>query len=246
MQKSAPSDYLAKAEKWFRWGNTLLAEMNKHAADGQLDDVERNFTFLVFTIATLHEALDGATARLAGWETKLDNFRTNDPLLRYLWKARDSELHAALTKWTPTMHDITIDVHDSAKADAVASGVVGVNAPLEAKYEALLMYAYAAITRAELASRIPAGMPSRVRMERAGFSLRFRNSLGLRAFTVRENGKWIVIDEPTTHEGKLLPNSAFMAVHAALLFYQARFAEIASLVGHQPSSAIEPPPSPLP
>ena len=222
-------EFEAKAAKWLKWARTTLEEMREHGRHARLDDVERVFFTLLALIASIHEAL-AAYAKVVGlktWRLDLNALRGTDPLLLYMWKARDSDTHNALIKWLPSMQQLEIGIVDAAKAGPIARQFyIGGNQAAEA--ERLLYYAFEVFTREALFDRVRSGFtPSAEVLDRAGIEiLDSLTSLSLRSFTIRKDGRKALIEAPSQHLEKQMPPSADVAVSFAIEFYEDKLHEL--------------------
>lgn len=239
------TDFLRKAEKWLRWSNEALAEMNTYAHAGRMDAVDRVFTSLLSHITTVHEALSAA-AKIAGfkdWRTALDEVRNNDPALKYVWHARNIENHEALLKWDASMGVTNLMIVDKEKADAVTVPVFG-PLPDQAQWRALVMYALDAASPEDAVTKMTRGVAlDKERLERAGIRFAYHRTLKLLPFKAKDNkGKTIQVDAPRIHCGREIDHSAHRLIEVSLLFYQIRFRELARQLGHLVSSELRPPP----
>ena len=122
LAKDRTAAFIAKAERLLRWGAKTQSELIGYGQCGDLDEFERIIFVLLALLSSAHEAL-AAAATVAGEEAWLKEFsdrREKDRLLRYLWKARDADIHDAIVKWTPNFQELRIRVTDAGKAHAVS------------------------------------------------------------------------------------------------------------------------------
>lgn len=232
MDKERAKEFFDKAERLLRWGEELLAEMQAHAATGTVDKVERTFVSTISFFDSLHEALVDCAKKIdqEDWRSQLNAFREADPLLRYLWKARNSETHDALVKWRDGMKLVEMRIIDQKKADEAMgfSRLCGEKAALEK----LFCVVYGVDSREALMEKLKEGTPpSPDAMVRVGVELiHSLDALALDAFSIGREKKAERIDAPTSHNGKVLPPSAITAVRAAISYYQAKLDELRSQI----------------
>ena len=93
-----PKDFIGKADRLLRWAQFSFAEMLKYGSNGCMDDIERTFFNLLTQVAVLHESMasDAKACSLIDWRRDFNALRSSEPLLRYFWKARDSDVHDAI------------------------------------------------------------------------------------------------------------------------------------------------------
>lgn len=101
-------DFLAKADRLLTWASTWLDELRSHGGRGDMDAVERTLFAALASITSAHESLASAAACYGrpDFREALNDERQSDPLLRFLWKARDAEVHNHVVKWIPGAHHI--------------------------------------------------------------------------------------------------------------------------------------------
>jgi hypothetical protein len=227
---ASTDDYLAKAEKWLGWCDKLIVELNAHAdaAVLRMDDVERVFTHLLSTITTVHEALRSA-ANLKGlkqsWSRDLNEVRNLDPLLFYIWKARNSENHAALVKWHPQMHGIGLRLVNPDAALKVAG--MTADQSFDEVITKVRHYIYEVTSEDEMFARVGSHYrPCEERLREAGVELILRDTLALNDFSFRENGKVTHVKAPLLHLGQRVAPAAQEAAEVAVRFYRNMLADL--------------------
>lgn len=226
MDKARAKDFADKAEKLIKWGAELLEELRLHATAGEIDKVERTFVTVISFFDSLHEALADCAKKLdqSQWREQLNAFRDADPLLRYLWKARNSETHDALIKWRPGMKQVEVRIVDPKKVDQAIgfARMLGEPAAMEKLYRVL----YEADSTEALKVKLGSGfVPSADIQAKVGVEVILSlESLALDAFSIGRGKEHV--DAPRSHDGKTLPPSAFEAVRTAMRYYQARFDEL--------------------
>ena len=226
MDKERANDFAQKAEKLLRWSDVYLDEMREHGRHGRVDDVERIFVSLLLFLDSVHQALVDCAKKLDldKWREELNQIREQDQLLRYLWKARNSEAHDALVKWSPSMQHVDFKIVDAEKTNKIVRGAAS-------QGEAVLRvfcYAYQASDEKDLIERMKQNpIPSKERQQHAGVELLISlRSLSLRSFRIGRGRDAETIDEPTSHFGQQLPPSADQAVLFALRFYKRKLEEL--------------------
>lgn len=227
MDKGRAGDFIDKAEKLLAWGGTYLEEMRNYGRHAELDDVERVFVSILLVLDSVHQALVDAAKKLDldQWRDQLNQLRENDILLRYLWKARNSETHDALVKWRPSMRHVELRVVDPIKATKIADPrMIG----RQASIARLFCYLFDAKNEAELVEVLKVNpKPSLQRQVEAGVELLHSlDSLSLDSFALGRGNGAQTIDAPTSHLGKVLPPSADRAVLHGLEFYKSKLNEL--------------------
>lgn len=226
-------EFTDKAEKWLRWADTALLELQEYGEAMDVDSVERVFIGLLSNITTVHESLSAA-AICAGrkeWAQALDKKRNSDQLLLYMWKARDVETHDALVKWSPNMHRLGVRVVDQQAAFQTGS-MFFQDRSQAAVLLRLIRYIYEASDDRSLTERMENRFrPSAERLERAGVAIRFAQSLSLQDFWYRNKGKRMLVKHPIRHLGRPLEPSAHQAAKSAVTYYLNTFTELTLLLG---------------
>jgi hypothetical protein len=221
--------FVEKASRLIRWTSQSLHELKVHGSRGRADDVERLFFSVLALLASLHEAIDAAALRwrLEDFRADLNALRLNDPLLFYLWKARDVDVHDAVLRWDTNMRAMQITVTDGEKATAELAG-----APTDPNENdpilPLWLYAFEVTNKAQLLERIHRGhRPTEERLKQAGLKLDYSiQSIQLQQFKCRLNGKQHIVSPPLQHLGNRVIPGAHYAADRAILFYQGRLAEL--------------------
>jgi|LGVE01.1.fsa_nt_gb hypothetical protein len=227
MNKERATDFSEKADKLLGWCDQLLEEMRTHGRAGAVGDVERVFVSLLLFFDSIHQALADCAKKLDQdqWRDQLNQFRESDPLLRYLWKARNSEAHDALVKWRPSMKHIDFRIVDPAKATNIADpAAIGQRAAISK----LISFAYEVASEQDLIEKLKISpQPSKKAQEEAGVQLlQSLDSLSLDSFTIGRGRSAETIQAPSSHAGALLPPSADQAVLFAVRFYRSKLSEI--------------------
>ena len=148
----------------------------------------------------------------------------SDPLLKYMWRARDAVAHDTIISWNNRGHLVQIEVFDAEKANAVPRRFSTLNKE-GGNILDLLAYIYEANSTAELDQKAKENFrPSERAMETAGVKLVYAaETILLHEFSYRakEQGKKITIARPTTHLGKQIPAQADIASEETIKFYDA-------------------------
>lgn len=223
-----PKDFLGKAQKLVRWNSALLADMIEAGSCGDLDKVEMHFFSLLTQIDSLHDAIAGYAKimKRVDWRSELDGLRSADPLLRYIWLARNSEHHDALLKWNKQAFEFNYRVVDMEKFNRVVRGYRVHSAYMteNERHIGLLQYLFAIPAGKPLAIQKP---PTPERIESAGVVLDgFANTLSLQAFDSRDHGR---VERPTSHLGKPLTAMAVKCSEVTIQFYAKKLNEIRAL-----------------
>ena len=226
--------FLAKASKQVEWGKSYLEEMRGFGSQGRVSEFERVLAACLATLDSLHDFLL-AGARLkkeAAWRFELERLRESDPLLRYLWKARNSELHDVVVKWLPDMRLLRLKILDQAVHEFVSIA-------LESKYPpnsslrpvASLLFLYDANTIDELTRKLKGGArPSPSAIAHLGAELEFTlDSFSLNEFTVNFKGKSVRVQEPSLHLGRPVAPDAYNVIDIAFNFYSRKLDELRAL-----------------
>lgn len=233
-------EFIAKANQRLKWGSQFLEEMRQHGRHMNIEDVERIFVANIQNIGSIHEALLSAARKLnqPQWCDQLQQTRQNDLLLRYLWKARDSEVHDSLVKWSPNIKYLELKVVDANKANKVPATWAMLGKPEVAN---LFCYIYGAKNVDEFIERFKANpKPPIQKMTEAGVEiLQQLDTLGLRSFSCRDKGKVVTIAEPTAHLGASIPPMADQAVFLSLKFYQGKLDELVTISGIDSARALD-------
>ena len=215
-----------------RWCHTGLREMIEHGTHGRIDDLERTLFHLLALIAAVHEAISAAaaTAGRADWVEEFEEHRTKDRTLRYLWKARDADVHDAIVKWEAGLQAMDVRIVDPAKANRVARQFHQPGIPADDSAR-LYMYLFDVHTQADLKVRLKRReMPKPERLESAGVAVEcLMESIAFKPFAVRVKGKIETIREPDRHLGKPVSPAAHDAVGRAIAYYESRLAELLAL-----------------
>lgn len=232
MDKARANDFIAKAEKLMRWGDISLEEMREHGRHANLDDVERIFVSLLWIFDSTHQALTDASKKLAQnqWREQLILLRERDLLLRYIWKARNSETHDSLIKWKPSIKLTEFQIVDPIKAHKIADPkIVG---DLEAILR-LFCYVFDTPTAPELFELFKNAwpIPSLQRQAEAGVELlQSLDTLSLNSFSLGRGNKVEIIEVPSSHLGKEgISQSADTTISCALTFYRNKLNELKAL-----------------
>ncbi|MEI7610306.1 MAG: hypothetical protein WCJ64_23250 [Rhodospirillaceae bacterium] len=224
------SDFLNKAEKLLSWQAFQLEEMREFGRHGKLDDVERSFWLILCLVDSIHQSLVDAAKKLGmeDWCDELIHLRNNDPLLYYMWKGRNSEVHDALVKWRPSMKHINMRIVDAAKV----RNIVG-NLPPQVHVNALLCFVYGAHSKNDLIEAMKQNpIPSPEKQFEAGIEIiESLESLSLDDFQIGPGRRAETISAPTLHMGKHMPPSADQAVRFALEFYKGKYEELKLAAG---------------
>lgn len=226
--------FIGKAEKWLRWCDTLVEELNEYGKALRMDDVERVFTGLLSSVTTVHESLTAAanSADLKDWSGALNGIRNTDEVLLYIWKARDSETHDALVKWSPDIIGSSLRIVDTRAAFQTGAMFFRDRSPAAVNAR-LLRYVYESTDDEELTARIRSHFhPSEERLRQAGVLFMPFDSLELKDFWARDNkGKRIHIKAPKKHLGKRIPETAHHVIEAATRFYRQKYQELTATLG---------------
>ena len=102
------------------------------AEDVRMDDVERCFASALSFLASTHDALRAAGKRMGrrSWLESFERIRSEDPLLNYLWGARNADVHDGLIAWQPGMFKTEYTIVDAAKHAAVTRGYRAFSDPI--------------------------------------------------------------------------------------------------------------------
>lgn len=234
-------EFHAKAAKFLKWSTTALDELREHGHARNMEDFERVFVGLLSLVATVHESLFDC-ARQAGfgaWSDELENVRRRDPLIFYLWNARNSETHDALVKWLPDMRVASYEIVDMQRALQIIGPAVTEQTEMSVR---LCCFAFGVATVQEMNAAVAAGAtPNPLRLKEAGLEMRIADSIGLCAFKIHVKGKGLTtVNIPASHLGRPIDPSGHSAMHRALLFYEQKLAELAQKLALPTSPALVP------
>jgi hypothetical protein len=229
-KKARAAEFLAKANKHLGWLTPFLAEMRAHGKSGRFDEFERILHVSLALVASIHEAIADA-AKCAGhmsWHGDLIRTRRSDPLLYYLWKARDAETHDTLVKWEEGFEAEVVIVDDKKANTLIASFGDLAPHPMTVK---LFHYLFGATSDRDFADKVRDGaMPSAELLEASGVRLeRAVNTFVFNDFNVREEGKTKLVQAPRSHGAEAMIPTAFSTIQRARLYYTKKSAELASL-----------------
>ena len=220
--------FLGKAEESLDWCDKHLLEMRQHGQQGKISDVERSFVALLTLIDSIHQALVDAAKKLdlTDWRDELNQIREEDPLLRYVWKARNSKTHDALVIWRPSMKHLELRVLDPIKAWLVVPKKMDTREAISAMW----CYLYGVNTQNELIEAFKANpIVSQEKQNRAGVAVQIpRDSLSLDDFTLGRGKKAERLSAPDSHLGATLPSSADQAAFFCIKFYRDKLRELSS------------------
>ncbi|MCA3263382.1 MAG: hypothetical protein ING44_15665 [Telmatospirillum sp.] len=190
-----------------------------------IERIERHFWIVLCLFDSVHQALADAAKKLdmTDWRDDLNQLRENDPLLKYIWCARNSEVHDAFVKWQPSMKHMNIRVIDPAKVSRVAGW-----GNEQSRISRIFCFIYSVQNLTELMQAIKDGaLPSADRQIAAGVEvIESLDSLALRDFDIGQGRKRQKISAPELHQGKAIPPSADEAVFHTLSFYESKFQSI--------------------
>lgn len=225
---------LAAASRKLGWAAQSAVEIKAYAERAKLDEVERTFASFLTNLASAHDFIKVAAqkARHVDWQRSFDELRHVDPLLFYLWKARDADIHTATIVYSAERGravEAYMQVVDQAKAARIQS-LIG---PAVHPQLRLLMFAWEATSMEELAHIMSTGRPPNpVSMEQAGITFStLHHSLLLAAFEVQISGRMVKVAEPTQHLGKPMAPTLVNALDLALAFYRQKIIDLSSLTG---------------
>lgn len=229
-RRARSAAFLAKANKHLGWMLPFLDEMRGHGKAGDFAQFERVLHATLTLVASTHEALADA-AKMSGqraWYEDLVRLRKSDPLLYYLWKARDAETHDALIKWEEG-YEAEVVVVDESKTNPLVATFGDLDP--HALTVRLFHHLFCAESPKDFAKKVREGYtPSVERLEAAGVKLEFAsNTYIFMDFSTREDGRVKVVSAPRLHNEKPAVPSAFSAIQRARLFYVKKSAELASL-----------------
>ncbi len=227
--------FLQKAERLLRWCASTQNELIEYGKHGDLDNFERSLFGLLSIISSAHEAIASA-ATVAGAEEWLKVFegrREKDRLLRYLWKARDADIHDAIVKWTPDYRHLQIRVVDAERTNALSLRIARGKSDGEG-VQKLFDFLYGVTNVQGIASMLQRGIrPRPERLAEAGVELDFMlHGFVLRQFAVKVKGKMVTIHEPNEHLGRVLSLGANVATETAAKYYEACLSEFRTLLAN--------------
>lgn len=216
---------LHTAEQRLCWSEVLLYELRAHASLARMDDVERIFCSLLHHLYSARACIE-VGAKLSGMVGFAKGFNESclsDPLLIYMWRARDAVAHDTIIRWDNHGHIVQITVVDEDKANAIPRLFSTLNKP-DANVQDLLAYFYEAKNIEELNRKAKENFrPSERAMETSGVKLVYAaETILLDEFSYRakEQGKKFTIERPTKHLGKPIPANADAASDHTVKFYR--------------------------
>jgi hypothetical protein len=232
LDKDRATDFADKAEKLLKWCDQYLEDMRQYGRSGDVELVERTFVSLLLLFDSIHQALADSAKKLDlyQWRDQLIQVREQDSLLRYLWKARNSEAHDALVKWHPSMKHVDFRIVDPQKAAKIANpAVVGQRAAISK----LICYAYEVENEQALIEKMKSNpKPSVQAQQEAGIQLlQSLDSLSLDDFTIGRDRNAETVAAPPSHLDATLPPSADQAVFYAIKFYRGKLDELKVHIG---------------
>ncbi len=223
------SQFIKKAEKLVGWIEDTIVKLEASGKVPDADSVEREFFVLLGFYESLYQAIVDAAKKLNlhNLREKINADRENDELLRYFRFARNSEVHDAVLKWTPSMRHLEVRVIDSSKTNMITGGHSNLNK--------LFCYLYGANSQEELIRIIKEKpTPDRERCEKAGVSISLNlDCLSLKSFQICRGKKRFTVKEPNNHLGKLIPPSAWICVKEALNYYRKKLTEVSTEINNQ-------------
>lgn len=226
-------EYLSKSERMLRWLEKSHAEMVVFGEKGEVDDCERALFTVLTLISSLHEALRDC-AKMLGldrWKKELAADRTNDPCLKYVWKARNADVHSTILKW-----DFGGFLFDWRVVDPEKAALHGIGfrsgATKSEVHRRLLCKAFNVETMDQLAQKISS---------REIPSGEVQQALGIEIFPVvqtayfaqfihrdHRTGEFVTVDCPTTHFGKSITPMASSVSGAVISYYRAKLEEMSA------------------
>jgi hypothetical protein len=218
------SAFLDKADKHIAWINSFLSELHAFGVMDRGEDFERVLHSCLALVASTHKALEDS-AKMAGlesWRADLEGERTKDPLLFYLWKARDIETHDIVTKWLAGV-EAELLVVDSDKTNEFIETLEDAN--LENLSEKIFFKLYGVTNKKDFEQRvIGRHHPSRELLDSFGLKMEHAmTTFVFEDFSFRDKrGREIRVQAPTTHDGDNMTPSAFSSLQKAYLFYLKR------------------------
>lgn len=220
----------AKAERLLRWCEETLHELIEHGKGGRIDAVERSFFACLALITSAHEAIASAAKHKPNlkWREAFNKQRRADRLLRYLWKARDAEIHDAVVKWSLDLRSIQVVVVDSAKAHAVAQQFYS-NTDERDRVLRLFRFVFEVRSDAQLVGKVKSKqIPRESKLREAGVRLEYAlDGISLKPFENRgKDGKTELVPAPDMHLGTPCSTAAHQVIEIALEYYQSKLREI--------------------
>ena len=221
--------FLEKIVKLLTWAEQTLDEMREHIAVMNTSEVERKLFTMLALLSSVHEGL-ASCAKIAGqpkWRDDLNATRHDDSLLFYVWKARDSDVHDALIKWSESQALFEIRIINYAKAARI---VFRANAPNDeyAKSMRAAGYLLGAHDLDSMVKKLRSGFrPTPEAQAAIGVQMRyFLGELVLLPFNVRLNGKTFTVPTPGVHLGTFHQFDANKALTLALGYYKSALADL--------------------
>jgi hypothetical protein len=207
----------------------------RHGTCGDLENLERTMFLLLALISSLHEAI-ASTASVAkddSWLQVFEDKRKSDPLLRYLWMARNADIHDAIVKWTPELQELELKIVDPRKAHVVSRGYRASGTAAEDSLR-LFEFLFHASSPAAILRALDSGYrPKPERLAQAGVELEFMlQGFVLKDFDVRIQGKTTTIPAPSTHLGSPLLPGAHVATEASVEYYRSCLSELRGRLTH--------------
>jgi hypothetical protein len=201
--------------------------MQDHGKRGLDEQVERVFWTLLAHISSLHDAIESAANLLeqTQWNDDLNAMRQTDPLLFYLWQARNSEVHDSILKWHHSS-SIEIRITDPSKATSIIRQFYPIGNE-DSEIQRLMMYVYDVHTLGEMIQQVIKGVaPSPERIAAAGIELKNPlRSLRLYGFKTRIKGRLVGVDRPSHHlDREHQPDASLTGL--AIEFYRSKVAEM--------------------
>ncbi len=229
--QSKAAAYLNAAERKLSWAKRSAEEMHTHARSARLDDVEPVFAALMVNLASCHDALEVAAdeSGLGTWRDDFEALRKSDPLLLFVWKARDVDTHTPIIAYKPSIfHGKLRIVRETPLNRVIAQSFQSRNEQVKQ----LLLHVYEASSVNDLGARLAMGslMPAQSRVEEAGVEIDdVFESLSLQSFETRVARKSMTVAKPTSHLGQSMAPSASDAVPRAIRFYETKLQELRQL-----------------
>lgn len=225
-------EFHAKATKFLKWCDTAFGEMEAFGQTNNVGDYERVFVAIVGYTSVIHESLASCAKKVCDlhWRADLNKLRDTDPLLFYLWKARNSETHDALVKWLPSMERYEFRWVDQARARQFVGSFA---LKPEAVIARAVPFIFGVSTMDEVIARRKSGAkPDAGRMAETGVEiLPVGGSFGLNAFEIKHEGKVTKVAAPLSHLGQLIPPAAHSALQHAMMTYEVKLGELAVKLG---------------
>lgn len=229
MDTDRASQFIKKAEKLLGWIEDTIAKLEASGKVSDADSVEREFFVLLGFYESLYQAIVDSAKKLNlhNIREQINADRENDGLLRYFRFARNSEVHDAVLKWTPSMRHLEVRVIDAAKINRISGRASDPNK--------LFCYLYGTNSQEELIRIMKEKpIPDRERCEKAGVSIVLNlDCLSLKSFQVGQGRKRFTVKKPTSHLGKLIPPSAWICAKEALNYYKGKLKEVSTEINNQ-------------